>query len=229
MKTFTHTFRDQSGFTLIEVLITVLVVSIGLLGLAGLQISGLRANMGSEVRSNAAILANNIAERMRANQLGVHNTDATEDNQYANLDTGTYTGPAPAENTCEINQPTLTCSNYTDGVDADGDADSSVDIADTCTASEMAAHDAWVWACGTPTANGVVQGGVTNILMDGFGTVVCNDLASAGADGDACSPGSPHTITVGWSVPNPDYSNDGNPADNPDMKITRSYTLVITP
>jgi type IV pilus assembly protein PilV len=55
------------GFTLIEVLVTIVVVSIGLLGLAGLQINGLRANVSSEARSKATLLANDIIERMRAN------------------------------------------------------------------------------------------------------------------------------------------------------------------
>ena len=57
----------QSGFTLIEVLIAVLVLSIGLLGLAGLQATSLRNNTSAYQRSTATIQAYDIADRMRAN------------------------------------------------------------------------------------------------------------------------------------------------------------------
>ena len=87
MSSFINTGGNQKGFTLVEILITIIVLSIGLLGLAGLQISGLRANMSSEARSKATVLANDIAERMRTNTLGVHNDDADADNQYADIST----------------------------------------------------------------------------------------------------------------------------------------------
>lgn len=63
--------RHQHGFTLLEVLIAVVILSIGLLGVAGLQAFGLRNNQDAYVRSQAAILAMDIAERMRANRAGV--------------------------------------------------------------------------------------------------------------------------------------------------------------
>lgn len=63
--------RIQSGFTLIEVLIAVLVLSIGLLGLAALQTSGLSMNHSAYLRSQATILAADMADRMRANRAGV--------------------------------------------------------------------------------------------------------------------------------------------------------------
>lgn len=61
----------QSGFTMIEVLIAVLVLSIGLLGLAGLQAASLRNNHSAYLRSQATLLAYGIGDRMRANQAEV--------------------------------------------------------------------------------------------------------------------------------------------------------------
>ena len=58
----------QTGFTLLEVLIAVLVLSVGLLGLAGLQASSLRNNHSADLRSQATILAYGIADHMRANR-----------------------------------------------------------------------------------------------------------------------------------------------------------------
>lgn len=57
----------HGGFTLIEVLVTVIVLAIGLLGLAGLQLGGLRYSYSAYQRSQATIMANDIIDRMRAN------------------------------------------------------------------------------------------------------------------------------------------------------------------
>jgi type IV pilus assembly protein PilV len=58
----------QSGVSLIEVLVAVVVLSIGLLGLAGLQASGIRVGQSSILRSQAAQLAYDMVERIRVNQ-----------------------------------------------------------------------------------------------------------------------------------------------------------------
>lgn len=60
--------QNNSGFTLFEVLIAILVLSIGLLGLAGTQLSGLRSNQGAYERSQALFLAYEMIDRMRANR-----------------------------------------------------------------------------------------------------------------------------------------------------------------
>ena len=57
------------GFTLLEVLVTALVLSIGLLGLAGLQATGLRSSQSAVQRSAATQLAADIIDRVRANSL----------------------------------------------------------------------------------------------------------------------------------------------------------------
>jgi type IV pilus assembly protein PilV len=54
--------------TLVEALVALLVLCIGLLGVAGLQIQALRANHGAYLRSQATMLAHDIADRMRANR-----------------------------------------------------------------------------------------------------------------------------------------------------------------
>src|SRR5690606_31450220 len=63
---FRHGHRDN-GFSLIEILITVLVLAIGLLGLAGLQGTSLRNNQSAYVRTQATNLAYEIVDAMRAN------------------------------------------------------------------------------------------------------------------------------------------------------------------
>lgn len=65
----------QRGLSLVEVLVAVVLLSIGLLGLAGLQASGMRVGLGSIHRSQAAQLAQDMIERLRANvaQAGAYN------------------------------------------------------------------------------------------------------------------------------------------------------------
>jgi len=59
--------RLQSGSGLIESLISILVVSIGFLGFAGLQINGIAAANDSLFRSKAVYLSYQMADRVRAN------------------------------------------------------------------------------------------------------------------------------------------------------------------
>lgn len=61
-------YRERaSGFTLLEVLIALVVLSIGLLGIAALQGVGLRSSQGAYLTSQASLLAYDMADRIRAN------------------------------------------------------------------------------------------------------------------------------------------------------------------
>jgi len=57
----------QRGVTLIEILTALAVLTIGLLGLAGLQAIGLRSQHSAYLKTQAALAAQDILERMRAN------------------------------------------------------------------------------------------------------------------------------------------------------------------
>lgn len=58
----------QSGFTLLEVLVAVLVLAIGLLGLAGLMTASVRNNQSAYQRTQATWLAYDIVDRMRVDR-----------------------------------------------------------------------------------------------------------------------------------------------------------------
>jgi type IV pilus assembly protein PilV len=58
----------HGGFTLIEVLVSVLVISIGLLGVARLVLAAVKANDSAYFRGQAAALAYSILDDMRANR-----------------------------------------------------------------------------------------------------------------------------------------------------------------
>ena len=63
----------QIGFSLIEVLISLLILSIGLLGLGGLQLSSLKGANNAHFRTVASLAVTDMVDRMRSNPLAVAN------------------------------------------------------------------------------------------------------------------------------------------------------------
>ena len=61
----------QRGVSLIEVLMAVLIFSVGLIGLAGLMVMAARSNHAAYQRTQVTFLANNMADRMRANPVAI--------------------------------------------------------------------------------------------------------------------------------------------------------------
>src|SRR5688572_30098855 len=59
----------KRGFTLIEVLVTLVILMFGLLGIAGLMAKGQRVSFEAFQRHQALQIANDMAERLRANKL----------------------------------------------------------------------------------------------------------------------------------------------------------------
>ena len=60
--------RQSRGLTLIEVMVTLVILLLGLLGLSGLIVKAGRASYEAYERQQALAIANDLAERMRANQ-----------------------------------------------------------------------------------------------------------------------------------------------------------------
>lgn len=112
--------QSEIGSTLIEVLIALLVLSVGLLGLAALQLNALRGVSDSSQRSQATWILQDIAERIRANP------DALD----ASYTTPANCGAVPAKFCADHFQP------GTGAVKAEN-----------CTEDEMAAFDIWETQC----------------------------------------------------------------------------------
>ncbi|MCG8906407.1 type IV pilus modification protein PilV [Pseudomonas nitroreducens] len=96
------TFRRQRGLTLIELLISILIISLGLLGLAKLQMRMQLSDMESYQRAQALLLLNDISSRMLANA-----------NNAANYVTGT-TSPVGSGMTCPTTTATRQQSDLAD-------------------------------------------------------------------------------------------------------------------
>jgi len=67
---FTASRRRAAGFTMLEILVTLLIVALGILGIAGMQALALKMNKGGQLRSQAVILGMDLLERIEANNPG---------------------------------------------------------------------------------------------------------------------------------------------------------------
>ena len=63
----------QNGFTLIEILVSLIILSIALLGMAGLQILSIQSTTNALNRSQATMVAYDLAERMKRNKVAALN------------------------------------------------------------------------------------------------------------------------------------------------------------
>lgn len=73
----------ESGFTMIEVLVAVLVLAIGLLGVAGVQLLSMQQTANANVRSQVSLHIQDMAEQIRAN--GGNSLDATALTDWKNI------------------------------------------------------------------------------------------------------------------------------------------------
>lgn len=106
--------RTQRGATLIEVLITMLVVAIGLLGAAGLQLASTRFQQTSAMRNQALAQADFIIEKMRVNSANLTQANlaaavAAPLSAYIAADDYATANVLPADPACGLNgQPVCT-------------------------------------------------------------------------------------------------------------------------
>ena len=99
MKTI-QSAKRKTGFSLLEVMVALVIFSIGLIGLAGLQSASLSYNQSAYLRSQATYLAYDMLDKIRANP------ERSDD--YTTLaDSYTETGTAYS---CYYSQTTGNCS-----------------------------------------------------------------------------------------------------------------------
>ena len=90
---------QQKGLGILEVLIAVLLISIGFLAVARMQVESMQFSQSSYNKSQAYFMTNDIIDRMRANVRGV--IDGHYDNK---LTTNSYTAPDCSTNACTPEQ-----------------------------------------------------------------------------------------------------------------------------
>lgn len=85
--------QKQTGFSMVEVLVSLLLMTIGLLGISGLMLSGVNNSTGMDLASRASQSANQIMDAMRANS-----SNAAAYVTAYGTNSSTLTGTTPANN-----------------------------------------------------------------------------------------------------------------------------------
>ncbi len=138
--------KTQRGVGIVEVLVALVVVSLGVLGMASLQLTGMQHSTGSYNRSKALLYAENMATRMRTNRAAI---DAFLFDNFDSSGGSCAARPAPY---CQA---------------------SSSGPAQACDAAELAAFDTFSISCGD-WGNGGAEDGVVGSLPNGQLTINCD-------------------------------------------------------
>lgn len=96
--------KKQSGFSLIEVLISVIILSMGLLGLGGLHLTSLQSANNAHFRTTASIAATELADRMRLNPSAVENAMYTGVIASASCMSKTSVKSCDGDNICSFSE-----------------------------------------------------------------------------------------------------------------------------
>jgi type IV pilus assembly protein PilV len=190
----------ENGFTLTEVMVSVFVLALGVIGVAGMQLTALRTTQQSSFQTVALELATEMAEKMRANASQMAQAD--ELNPFMNVD---YKSAADNEPVA----PAMNCF----GKSA------------SCSAEALAKFDIYEWE---KRIKAVLPGGRALICRDarpwdsdiGAYRWPCD---TTGAMSNTASV----VIKIGWTAKNPDGSliMDANKQFPPGVAIAvASYT-----
>ncbi|MCU7878640.1 MAG: type IV pilus modification protein PilV [Candidatus Thiodiazotropha sp. (ex Lucinoma borealis)] len=172
--------KCQQGMTLIEVLVAAVVIAIGLLGVAALQVTALQGASNADYRSKAIDFGSALSDRMHANLMAFESAgdlNGAYDNAYTSAAVDCSVAPAAI---CAMD-PTMP--------DTSGISD--------CDPAQMAAFDLWKVSC---------DDGVQSSLPGGQLTFTCLD--NDASDTDDCSDLSPMLITITWQLQSDNNATD---------------------
>lgn len=114
----------NSGFTLIEVMVALVILAVGLLGMASLMVRSQQSNEGAYSRSQASILAYDIIERMRTNKVQANPLEtrtvsyATQSSAYVNAALPNCATPASGTQAAGADQATQDVAQWCNSVRA---------------------------------------------------------------------------------------------------------------
>ena len=189
--------KQQAGFSLIEVLISIFVLTLGVIGTAGMQLVAMRTSQQSSLQSVAMQLATEMADKMRSNGKQM-NQEADTAIPFLQIDYDSATDAAPSP---------LAAADTCYGATA-------------CDDAKMAAFDIYEW---TLRLRQELPGGRAKICRDaspwnstdGALSWDCTYTAATGNN-------APFVIKVGWQGKNPDGSliRDANKKFPPSIAVT---------
>ena len=180
----------QAGFTMVEILVAILIFSIGLLGLASLQVVGYKLSSDSLYRTMAAILANDMIDRMRTNTV-----------ETAKGVTSAYNNPGATS----AGNPACLGKNSGGGT-----------LNTSCTSSQMAMEDFYEWYASLQGVGATAWYPAVTAQLPSASGVVCVDSTpndgspgSFGCDNVVAVAGKPIYAIKIWWVERKDAKNPG--------------------
>ncbi|NVK21454.1 MAG: type IV pilus modification protein PilV [Kangiellaceae bacterium] len=160
--------KHQNGFSLLEALITLLIVSIGLLGYAALQIGALNSSVDSFSRTQATMILEDAVSRIRNNKEYLK-TDSGAENAYVNnVASGTFYA------WCDIENSLIPEAACTSGASCSMNLLAQQDIFEVCSS--------------------VVNTKLPTAIMG----AACFDRDTSVGDSDNCSVGSRMSLYLAW-------------------------------
>lgn len=189
----------QKGFSLIEILVSIVILSFGLLGIVGLQASSMKANREARLQSTGVKLAEEIAELIRGNHSTASKTQATENPYLIDYKSTATNATSPA---CGI-QGKAKCS--------DGAEIAARDIAD------------WWSRVNNPLAGGIP--GARAVIC--FDSAPYDD--DEGLPQWDCNGGTTLAIKIGWTRSNILKGATGSDAANTSSVNTGAFDKALRP
>lgn len=171
-------WHKQQGVGLIEILVTLFILSIGLLGVAALQFTGSFANRDAISRTQSEFVASQVVQRLRTGaRTALVGDGMVVNNRYFDADNYNFSG--------------LSCSNSAHPYKCYClERPSAIPNCETniCNEEEMAKYDGWALSCSA------VQTNPQTLL-----SVSCSDNNTA--DIYSCSAGSSIKVMLTWPLP----------------------------
>jgi len=191
--------RSQRGVTLIELLVSVFVFAIGVLGFSALQTRSLQATYDNAQREDVVLIADSLISRIRSNRFVA--------SDYVDVINGFGT-------VCPNAPATLCAEQQSGGAIA------------ACAGEDLAAYDVWDVLCNNVDGTtGVISNSGGLGVVNGLDiTLNCDD---AFVDTDACSIGSDLTLNFTWCTKS--VEAETNSADCAQVWALQSYTLEFRP
>lgn len=206
------------GFSLIEVLVTLIIVSVGLLGIAALQTTGLRFNTISMQRSIAANEISNFMNKMKANICGVQNTDpaqlAVNGAAYPACSTTTDNAFSYAYKSSEDPLPVVPGDVPTAHTTITDPGDTCTTSGSLCDSKTQANADLWAFAQNVSTS-----------LLNGAVRVSCNDDLTTATVND-CTNASTYRVMVIWDEANLNADSAGLATGS---TLRQTFSMVFRP
>ena len=198
---------SQRGLGMIEILVTLVILAIGLLGVATLQLVASFNNADALSRSQAVLVAEQVSERMRVSAFSAPDADGKIiDDGYVNSNFYNF---ANLSCTSSANQYECFCQQFP--------ATLANCHTTQCDSSQVAAFDAYQLSCASIQHNPNMRVSVT-----------CADANTT--DSTACSAGSRHTIMLSWPAAhwgvNTNSSVISNPSCDPNTNDDNDCIIV---